>query len=557
MPPSTPPSDSAPVRVRTRSWLRTVAVLTALLLFAVLLQWLSGAYRAEFGAFPDESAHFVTGLMFRDYVASGFPESPIKYAEDYYFHYPKVAFGVWGPLLYAIEGTWMLVFPPSHISILLLMSLIIALAATLLYRVLTKETGPVLALMAALIFLAIPVVQSSTGMVMADGLVALLDFCAALAFGKYLTSNDWRYSALFGAFASLSILTKSTGVALVLLPGFAILLTRQFRVLKKPSLWIAPAIIACIGGPWEYYSSKLWSGLHERFPIWSFAGNYTALLITIAGIALLPLIAIGFYDRVAAPALKRGADGKWAAAGALILSVWLFHCAVPAAGPEPRYLIAVLPPMLMCAAAGIGVLARLLPSRISLQHRTWGVGALACIVFLVTEFSIPQKSYHGFDEVAERLESPEFANSVILISSEADGEGMLITEMAMRERRPSHIILRATKMLSQSNWNGEHYRLLYATPQELMTFLQSVPVEVVVIHNERTYRSFPDQALLRRAIASFQNDWEHLGTFPQRRPTVASTIDIYRLKSSAGHRRGKIRIELPYTRGHAIERELP
>ncbi len=130
---------------------------------------------------------------------------------------------------------------------------------------------------------------------------------------------------------------------------------------------------------------------------------------------------------------------------------------------------------------------------------------------------------------------------------------MLISEMVMREKRPSHIILRATKMLSQSNWFAEHYRLLYATPQQVMTFLSSVPVEIVVIHNERGAISFPHQPLLRQAIATFQNDWEHLGTFPQRRPSVASTIDIYRLKSAAGHRGGKIRIELPYTRWHAIE----
>ena len=33
----------------------------------------TGAYHAEFGSHPDEAAHYVTGLMVRDYLASGLP----------------------------------------------------------------------------------------------------------------------------------------------------------------------------------------------------------------------------------------------------------------------------------------------------------------------------------------------------------------------------------------------------------------------------------------------------------------------------------------------------
>lgn len=32
--------------------------------------------------------------MIRDYIANGFPASPMKFAEEYYVHYPKVAFGM-------------------------------------------------------------------------------------------------------------------------------------------------------------------------------------------------------------------------------------------------------------------------------------------------------------------------------------------------------------------------------------------------------------------------------------------------------------------------------
>src|SRR5215831_17422898 len=78
-----------------RLWrvLRSFALFLALLAVVILLQWLGSAYSSEFSG-ADEPAHFITGLMIRDYVASGFPDSPVTYAEKFYVHYPRVAFGM-------------------------------------------------------------------------------------------------------------------------------------------------------------------------------------------------------------------------------------------------------------------------------------------------------------------------------------------------------------------------------------------------------------------------------------------------------------------------------
>src|ERR1035438_140853 len=132
--------------------LRWGAVFLALLLVAILWQWLGRAYSCEFSG-ADESAHLVTGLMIRDYVASGFPATPMKFAEEYYVHYPKVAFGMWGPLLHVAVAAWTLVFPPTRVSLLLLMALISAATALLLCRSLVDEFRIVLAVVAGFLFL--------------------------------------------------------------------------------------------------------------------------------------------------------------------------------------------------------------------------------------------------------------------------------------------------------------------------------------------------------------------------------------------------------------------
>jgi hypothetical protein len=535
---------------RTIGVLRLAAVLAAMLLAAILFQILGNAYGSEFGGYPDESAHFITGLMIRDYVASGFHEGPMRYAENYYLHYPKVAFGMWGPLLHFTEAGWMLVFPPSRITALLLMALITALIAFFLYNALRDDVGTPLALLAAIMFIAIPNVQTYTAMIMADGMVALMDFLAAMAFARYLDTENWKHSALFGVFATLSILTKGNGVALVFLPLFAMIFARKLGLLKRGSLWVSAIPLILVAAPWQIYSARMLAGIADRQPGWRYLPVLTTGVVTVLGIALIPLVAIGVYDRLIAR--RRTAGGKWPAAAALICAFWLFHWVIPSVGPEPRYLIAVTPPMLMFLMAGVQRLAEWIPWPAEHSRRVLAVAAAMLILFAV-RFSIPRQQHHGFDEISQLVERPEYKNGAILVASEGDGEGMLIDEVAMREARPSHFVLRASKMFGQGDWLGNHYILTYHTPEEVMKFLDSIPVELVVIDNEPGLAGPPAYyPLLKRAVAAYPALWEAAGTYPQAKGT-GPTIDVYRLKSAAGRNPGKIRIEMPYTLGRSIE----
>ncbi len=90
---------------------------------------------------------------------------------------------------------------------------------------------------------------------------------------------------------------------------------------------------------------------------------------------------------------------------------------------------------------------------------------LLALVFGWETFAIPKKAFYGFGEVAQKLLStPNFKKSAMLISSDACGEGMFIEEVAMREARPGHYVLRASKVLSTSRWDGSEYDAFYKTP---------------------------------------------------------------------------------------------
>jgi hypothetical protein len=550
------PSPRTPKR-SLRSWSLSALSFSVLLAWTIGLQWAGGAYRAEFSGYPDEPAHYVSGLMVRDYLAAGFPVSPLKYAEDYYMHYPKVAFGMWGPLPHLAEGIWMLVFSWSRTSILLMMAVVTTVLAYALSQVLWTEFSYIAGLAAGMGLVAVRFVQLYTGMVMADNLCALFDFLAILCFGRFLASDRRRDAVFFGLFACLSVLTKGNGIALALVPPFGVLITRRFDLFKRLNFWIPAAMVVAVAGPWQYISSRLLSGIATRVVDWRIAAAYGPMFVSILGPWLLPIVLVGIYDRVVVPFRHKAVQSTWAAAAALLPAFWVFHGLVPSASAEERYVIAVVAPLLMFFTAGLAKIAALISTtQISYRIKASALAVLSALIFAGTSFGIPQKQSYGFSEVAQYITSrPEAPESVMLISSEAFGEGIMIAEIAMRDHRPGLIVLRATKLLARLNWVGENYELLYRTPEETMARLQEIPVRFLVVDKTPGLHPIPHHQNILKMLAMYPDRWQSLGIYPQKVPVTARNckIEVYRLVGGENRPRSKIRLDLRYSLGRFIE----
>jgi hypothetical protein len=144
------------------------------------------------------------------------------------------------------------------------------------------------------------------------------------------------------------------------------------------------------------------------------------------------------------------------------------------------------------------------------------LGALIAVVFALNVFALPPKRATGFAEAAAFVTSHrEFAGDVILVSSEGDGEGPLIARIAeLDHARLSHIVLRASHALADSDWNGQSYRLLLHSPAEVSDYLRRLPVGVVVIDRTNFNLPNPHQPLLEQAIAAHPEQWKLAGVFP-------------------------------------------
>ena len=80
---------------------------------------------------------------------------------------------MWGPLFHTLGGLWLLLSPGRE-SMLLLMALIVAAFATVLYAILRREFSVEAGLAGGVLLIAAPAAQASTAMIMGDHLCSVI-----------------------------------------------------------------------------------------------------------------------------------------------------------------------------------------------------------------------------------------------------------------------------------------------------------------------------------------------------------------------------------------------
>jgi hypothetical protein len=490
------------------------AVTLALFATVVALQWRGGAFTAEFSGYPDEASHYLSGLLVRNYIAAGFPESPIPYAEKFYIQYPYMGFGHWPPLFYAVEGVWMLLFSPARVSVITLMALVTTLIAVSIYRAIQEEFGHLSALAIAFFLVLLPLVQLYSAMVMLDTPVALFGFWAVLCFGRFLDTGRKQDAVKFGALSAIAILIKGNGFYLALVPPIAVLLSRRFDLLKRVGFWIPALIVLLVAAPVTVFTMRLMLPTFEYTFGMAFTEKavlfYSGVVWKSLGPVVLALAAVGFVTRVFFPE-KGCVDGKWSAAAAALICLAGFYCMVPA-GVEPRYVTAAVPFILMFFVAGADFVARRAAiSSLGLGTRRNALILASIGLFLATSFDIPKKISYGFRDAARDLVSqPDFQRSLSMVSSNTNlGEGIFLSEIAMAGHRNPAVILRASKVLADNDWSGMYYRARFATPQVLNACLQKIRVRYLILDvSPPRQRSYQHHEELTQIVNNHADEWK-------------------------------------------------
>ena len=259
--PFAPPGDSSRNQwgARIRRVLAPVTAAGVLLLWVAVLQLREGAYQSDLASHPDEAAHFVTALCLLDYVKTALGTSPVEFAESYYVRYPKVAFGHWPPAFFGLQAFWYWIVGATPPAAILLVGLITAFAAIVLFFAVWRLFGTWIAIASCAVFAFLPLVQRSVSLVMADMLASLFGFLAVLAFCGSLTGDSKRPGTAALLWAAMAMLTKESALLLLLLaPAALVFLGRDVRqtLRKTPFIWIGLCLVVLMVVLVSYQASR-------------------------------------------------------------------------------------------------------------------------------------------------------------------------------------------------------------------------------------------------------------------------------------------------------------
>lgn len=531
----------APTIARGRRGLGRPLLGAAALLGAVLtVQMLTGAFDSERGLYSDEAAHLLNGVLLRDYLLEGYGQPPVDFAREYYRHYPKIAPFMWPPLFHTVLGIALLPGWSPMITAMVLLALCTTWIAWRLYRIVATFSSVPVALGSVSILLTMPAVIGLTTSVMIDIVVAAFALEAAFWLGRFADTGRTRDAVCFGITTACACMAKGNGLSAVLAPAVLLLVSGGFTLLRRPGLYVAGAIVVALAVPplyvafvldatlgdfarptllliwdrWRLYSSFAWQQLGPLPGVFALVGVGTAL--------------------ARQPWLRKEAQAMALGLVAIVGGAIVFHLLNPHILSDQRYFTLALPPLLGLAGLGVTAVARAASGRVP-----WALRAAAVLLVAATQAaSMPALRAQvplGYRSMMTFLnERNALAGRRLLIVSNEQGEGAGVVEAAVLSLRPAPMILRGSKILASDDWMGRNFALRYQSEDALLTDLEAMHVDYVLLDGSGDARALGYWAQMLGLVTRRADRFETLRDRPADavhgplRPLV-----LYRLKFKA------------------------
>jgi hypothetical protein len=536
---------------------RELLIGCVLLGMVVTAQLAAGAYRGERAAYSDEASHFMNALLVRDYVTDGLGRNPLKFAEQYYLNYPKIAWGMWPPLFHASLGIFMLAGSSPQGVALALLAVLSAWTAWRLSRFVSLFETRFVALLIAATFVLTSAITDLTTAIMLDLALAALALEATYWFAVFVSTGERRHAAIFGVLTAMCCLTKGNGLSVVLVPASLLLFTRRFEVLRRSGLYIAAAIVLIFAVPPLAVSYRLDAAIGDFGPIRSAEvigrmSLYSSFVLGQFGAPMLTLSIVGLVvglrpNRQRHLSLESAAKASLAA---LVIGAVVFHLFNPHLIAAPRYIALMIAPLLGLLPVGVEHIARALvahPMRRSVQAACL---AGAFVTFLAARPAMANRHPIGARATIDYLDAQRgLSGATILVISNEEGEGALVSEVASRHFRPAATVIRGSKLVAMDDWAGNHFRMLFASSGDLLKELEDLHVDYLVLDCSPQASGLPYWGQVKEMVETHadrveQNFETHLG----RR------MITYQLKRQTPGPAKRLEIPLTYSLGRVLGR---
>jgi hypothetical protein len=559
------PSD----RARLAVWARPVVIFTFCLMAVIGLQRWTGAYGAEAGRYSDDAAHFMNGMVIRDYLTTGLGQNPVTFAENYYLSYPKIAPLMWPPLFHVTLGMLLLLGGPPGVTALLLVG---GTAAWLLWRlhsIVSHLAGPVPAVLAAVLTLATPLVASLSGAVMLDVAIAAIGLEAVYWLARFAQSGSRRHAVIFGVCAAAACLTKGNGVAVLLTPLFLMLLTGRYDLLRSRGLYLAAAIVLVGAAPILAISARFDAAIGDFGPVTTsvvagrigFYGRQLwiqlgPLLVALCALGIAFAVATRFRRSMSAAGARRASDRVVPlpeALAALVISTIIFHLLVPHLVVVNRYLTMAIAPLigLGCVAAWAAV------NKIADTRTRQAIGLVAAVAIAAGAWAARPSprlvSPMGYRNVLAALNSGgELAGARLLVISDEFGEGAFVSEAARLGLRPAPTMIRGSKLLGSDDWGGHFFKLRYTSPAQMLNDLEDMHVSYVLVDRAAESARLPyfDQIMQLAATDPARFKVANVAAAEAHGPSRSLTL--YRVTTPSPGAPKPVEIDLKYSLGKTL-----
>lgn len=516
--------------------------LVALAMVAVVwtVQYLVGAFAAERGLHSDEAAHFMNGLVLRDYLREGLGQSPVAFARDYYQHYPKIAPFMWPPLFHGVLGLALLPgWPPGPVAIAVV-GCFTAWTAWRLYLITNTFASVPVALGVVGFFLATPIVVNLSSSVMIDIAIAACCLEAAYWLGRFAETGSTRVAVVFGVMTACACIAKGNGLSAVLAPVALVLLTGRLDLLRKPGLYVAAAIVVLLAAPPLAIAYRLDASLGDFGPVplslvWERLQLYSTHVWRQLGSGPVLFAFIGTAAVVLKrPWLSTPARHQASALVSMVVGAFVFHLWNPHTLSNGRYITLALAPILGLSA--LGVMAA--TAHLRAPRLRWSLQLLIFAAMAFAHFAqgidLRAQAPLGYRESMRWIQQRDsLAGKRLLVVSNEQGEGAGVVEVALLELTPRPMVLRGSKVLATDDWMGRNRTLTHATPAALLDDLEALHVDYVILDGSPEGRTLVYWSQTREALTSDQSRVEavhHLTPSPEGplRP-----LEIYHLRRHA------------------------
>ncbi|MFN7978314.1 MAG: hypothetical protein U0P30_09270 [Vicinamibacterales bacterium] len=516
--------------------------LVALAMVAVVwtIQYLVGAFAAERGLHSDEAAHFMNGLVLRDYLREGLGQSPLDFAREYYRHYPKIAPFMWPPLFHGVLGLALLPGWPAGPVAICLVGSFTAWTAWRLYLITNTFASVPVSLGVVGFFLATPIVVNLSSSVMIDIAIAACCLEAAYWLGRFAESGSTRVAVVFGVMTACACVAKGNGLSAVIAPVALVLLTGRLDLLRRPGLYVAAVIVIVLAAPPLALAYYLDASLGDFGPVslslaWERLAFYSGHVWVQLGSAPVLFAAIGTAAVILKrPWLSTHARHQASALVSMVIGAFVFHLWNPHILSSGRYITLALAPILGLSALGVMAATAVVQRR----RLRWSMQLLAFTAMALAHFGegtdLRAQAPLGYRESMRWIQRQDsLAGKRLLVVSNEQGEGAGVVEVALLELTPRPMVLRGSKVLGTEDWMGNDRTLTHPTAAALLDDLEALHVDYVIL----------DGSPASRALVYWPQTHEALTFDPSRvdavhrlTPSPAGPLrplDIYRLRRHA------------------------